>query len=92
MIVRIMGEGQFRLPDDATARLNELDQLLDADLRDDGQADLVKHLQAMHQVVRELGSPLALDELEPSDFILPPTTVSLEELKQLLGEEGLVPG
>lgn len=92
MIVRIMGEGQFRLPEDATARLNEIDAELEADLQDDGEADLARHLASMHQVVFDLGHPLGAEELEPSDFILPPATISLAELRALLSEEGLIPG
>lgn len=92
MIVRIMGEGQFRLPDEAQARLNELDDKLEADVGDGKDADLARHLHAMHDVVYEMGVPLDLDEIVPSDFILPPASISLEELTGLLGEEGLVPG
>lgn len=92
MIVRAMGEGQFRLPDEATARLNQLDDELEADVAAGIERDLSRHLHAMRDTVMEMGTPLELEEILPSDFILPPASISLEELSSLLSEEGLVPG
>lgn len=92
MIVRIMGEGQFRLDDAAVEQLNALDARLDHDLSAGDASEFAAHLEAMHALVRGLGTPLADDELAPSDAILPPADVSLEELRAMLGEEGLVPG
>jgi hypothetical protein len=44
------------------------------------------------QFVREHGSPVPEDRLEPSDAILPPPDVSLEEAKAEFSGEGLIPG
>ena len=38
MIVRILGEGQFRVDDDAALKLTALDKDLDAAVRDDTEA------------------------------------------------------
>ena len=42
--------------------------------------------------VRALGAPLPPDTLEPSDLILPHQDSSMDEVRKLLTEEGLIPG
>ena len=41
--------------------------------------------------MRENGERLADDSLEPSDAIVPPEDLSLEEARELLTGEGLIP-
>ena len=90
MIARIMGEGQVRLPDGALERLNPLDDALEAaiDSGDDERfrAALVELLGA----VRAEGEPLPQDELVPSDLVLPAADAHVDEVRQLLGDEGLI--
>ena len=92
MIVRIMGEGQFRLGDEAVDRLNDLDEALDADIQGGVADSFGGHLEQMLAFVRAEGKPLADDEILPSDCVLPPSDITLDELRELLGEEGLIPG
>ena len=42
--------------------------------------------------VRELGSPLPDDALEPSELILPSPDATLEEVRSMLRDDGLIPG
>ncbi len=49
MIVRILGEGQFRVEGDAAAKLTALDKDLDAAVRDD-EAAVFKHA-SLHAAV-----------------------------------------
>jgi hypothetical protein len=42
--------------------------------------------------VRAQGSALAADTLEPSDLILPPEDASMDEVRKMLTDEGLIPG
>lgn len=42
--------------------------------------------------VRRLGAPLPDDALEPSDLILPSPDATLEEVRAMLTDEGLIPG
>lgn len=49
-------------------------------------------LGALLDAVRRLGTPLPDDALEPSELILPPPGASLEEVREMLGDEGLIPG
>jgi hypothetical protein len=92
MIVRIMGEGQRELADSHLARLNELDdQLLAAVRKDDGPAFRLT-LNALLAAVRELGEPLPDASLEPSELILPSSDATLDEVRTMLRDGGLIPG
>ncbi|MFC9249530.1 hypothetical protein ACFT7S_37435 [Streptomyces sp. NPDC057136] len=92
MIVRIMGEGQLTLADSHVAELNKLDDELLAEMESGDGAGFRSTLQALLDKVRELGSPLPDDSLEPSELILPSSDATLEEVRDMLGDEGLIPG
>ena len=49
-------------------------------------------LKRMLDLVRENGTPLAVDELVESDLVLPEPDITLEEAGELFVGEGLVPG
>jgi hypothetical protein len=92
VIVRISGEGQFSIDDAATADLNRLDSELEAAVNRNDEAAFTAALHGLLDQVRTLGSPLPADTLEPSDLILPGQDASLEEVRELLTDEGLIPG
>ena len=90
MIVRILGEGQFDIPD--TDPLNELDAQLQtaADAGDEPafEAALGRLLDAVHAS----GTPLPVDQISPSELALPARGTPLAQVRAMLGEEGLIPG
>ena len=79
MIVRLLGEGQFRVDDSLIARLNELDDEVEKAVAEGDERALWTGLQALADTVRENGVKLADDELSPSDAVIPPEDLSLEE-------------
>jgi hypothetical protein len=89
MIVRISGEGQYRLDDSALDRINTLDEALEKALETDGFAAALADLL---EEVRSSGEPLADDELLGSDVVLPPADATAEEVKAMLNDDGLIPG
>ena len=92
MIVRILGEGQFKVDDSAVAELNRLDSELESAVDRDNEAAFTAALRALLEEVRAQGSPLPADALESSDLILPPPDASMDEVRQMLTDEGLIPG
>jgi hypothetical protein len=92
VIVRILGEDQFRVDDSAVAELNRLDSELETAVDRDDQAAFTAALRALLDQVRAQGSPLPADTLESSDLILPPPDASMDEVRQMLTDEGLIPG
>lgn len=91
MIVRISGEGQFRLPDGDAQRLNELDnQAVEA--VEAGDEERFRSLwDEMLALVASDGRELEDDELSESDVILPPRDISFAEAQGEFTGEGLIP-
>ena len=92
MIVRILGEGQFRVDDAAAAELNQLDADLETAVDRSDEAAFADALSRLLAQVRAQGSPLPPDILESSDLILPHEDSSMDEVRKLLTDEGLIPG
>ena len=91
MIVRLMGEGQYRVSEDLRQRLNALDdEAVEAlDREDEGELDA--KLDEMWDLVRSGGERLPDDSLDPSDVLVPPSDLTLEETRELFAEGGLIP-
>jgi hypothetical protein len=84
VIARILGEGQYQIPDDQRGSLEALDsKVADAvDSGDETAFDLA--LAALTAEVRRLGEPLADDDFAPSDVVVPFPDATLAETKGLL--------
>jgi hypothetical protein len=91
VIVRLMGEGQYRVSDDLRARLNELDDRAGAALEANDETELDKTLDEMFELVRREGEKLPDDDLSTSDALIPPSDITLEETRQLMAHEGFIP-
>jgi hypothetical protein len=92
MIVRILDEGQLQLDDSASAELNSLDATLEKAVNSGDEAAFRSALLALLDRVRALGTPLAVDSLEPSDSILPRADADLDEVRSMMTDEGYIPG
>ncbi|MGI8944950.1 MAG: PspA-associated protein PspAA [Thermoleophilaceae bacterium] len=91
MIVRLSGEGQFRLPDEDQERLNSLDNRAVSAVEAGDETGFKELWSQMLEIVRADGNELGDDELLESDVILPPRDVSFEEAKAEFTGEGLIP-
>jgi hypothetical protein len=92
MIVRIMGEGQVKLDNVHFTELNKLDTQLFAEIQAGDEESFHRTLGALLDGVRRLGEPLPDDSLEPSELILPSEDATLEEVRVMLNDDGLIPG
>lgn len=92
MILRILNEGQYAIPDDAVPGLQELDEALERAL-DSGDDDTFRTaLRSLLDRVRSTGSRLPDDDLDSSDAILPDEDAHVAEVRALLLEDGVIPG
>jgi hypothetical protein len=91
MIVRLMGEGQYRVDDALLEQLNELDDRATAAAEADDEETLDQALEQMFELVKSNGTPLGDDEVLPSDALVPPSDLTLEETKELMTDEGFIP-
>lgn len=86
-----MGEGQYRLADHHLAGLNELDDQASAAIEANDEPALAGHLKDLWEIVQIEGSRLPDEDLSPSDAIVPPFDLSLEEARHLLNDDGFIP-
>jgi hypothetical protein len=92
VIVRILGEGQLDVPAGELESLNALDDDLQSAVDSSDEGKFTASLAALLSRVREVGRPLPDDEIVPSELVLPAGDASLAEVRELLGDEGLIPG
>lgn len=91
MIVRISGEGQFRLPDEDADRLNELDNRAVAAVDQGDETGFRELWSQMLELVASDGNALDDEELTESDVILPPRDITFAEAKGEFSGDGLIP-
>ncbi|WP_107768248.1 PspA-associated protein PspAA [Nocardioides terrigena] len=92
MIVRILGEGQYDVSDDSVAALNALDESVEAAVESGDEATFRSALEALLGGVRDHGTHHPDDSLDESDLILPPGDATIDEVRELLADDGLIPG
>ncbi len=92
MIVRILGEGQYRLADDDAPDFDGLDGRLSAAIERGDQAAFEVDFAELIEHVRRHGQQIAASHLGASDLVLPPADAGLEEVRAMLQDDGLVPG
>lgn len=92
MIVRIMGEGQLKLDNSAADELNKLDSDLEKAVESNDAAAFHSALAALLAKARALGAELPPDAIEPSELILPREGATIDEVRELLADGGLIPG
>ncbi len=91
MIVRILGEGQFEIPDEHAGVIESLDRDLDSALESGDDDAFRAALQALVEDVRRAGAPLPDERLVPSDLAIPPAGASRSEVHALLNDEKAIP-
>jgi hypothetical protein len=91
VIVRIMGEGQFEVDEEVAKGLNQLDEESARALEAGDRERLAELLERMAEAVRTNGARLPDEDLSPSEGIVPPPDLSLEEARELFEGEGLIP-
>lgn len=91
MIVRLMGEGQFRIDEGLRRDLDALDERAVAALEANDETELDARLDDMWRLVQERGERLPDEDLHASDLIVPPSDLTLDETRELFSEDGLIP-
>jgi PspA-Associated protein len=91
VIVRIAGEGQYRLPDADEGRLNELDNRAVAAVEQGDETGFQELWSQMLELVASDGNELDNEELVESDVILPPRDITFSEAQGEFTGDGLIP-
>jgi hypothetical protein len=86
MIVRILGDGQYELPENMESEFERLDNHLIAHVEDGDEEAFRRELAELVGIVQQ-GSELPDDDFRPSDAVLPSPDASLADVQELLSEE-----
>lgn len=92
MIVRILGEGQWDLAEEHLTELNKLDSEVEKAVEAGDEETFASTLSALLESVRTQGARLPDDTLHDSDLILPPSDATIDEVRHMLEDDGLIPG
>ena len=92
MIVRIMGEGQYRVGSALLDQINDADNDLVIAVANEDVREFLKLYLELLDLVRTHGTVLPSEEIQSSDVILPPADIEFVEAKALFVGEGLIPG
>lgn len=92
MIIRILGEGQYQVPDTELTRLNAFDARLQPAVDAGDAAAFTAALDDLLTAVRHAGTAVPDHVLTGSDLVLPGFDADLDEVAALLGDDGLIPG
>jgi hypothetical protein len=91
VIVRILGEGQWQVDEGLLDALNALDAAVERAVESGDETAFRSGMTGLLDGVRTQGTRLEDDSLEESDFILPPADATIDEVRALMTDEGLVP-
>ena len=91
MIIRIFGDAQYRVDDGVLDQINAVDDDLEAAVQAGDQERFSRELKHLMALVRDTGERLDADHLAPSELILPPDDISLQEIAGGMSTDGLIP-
>ena len=90
MIVRLMGEGQYEIDKKHVDEINRIDNALVNIVNKGDEKTFKVEYKKLTDTVRKYGKPLSNDILKPSEVIIPPADISIEEAKKIFKGEGLI--
>jgi hypothetical protein len=91
VIVRILTEGQYEMPDGVYDELNEIDNRVVSAVADEDEAGYRHAFDELLSVIRDRGTPLGAEDLRESQMIVPPPDLTLAEAEREFSGDGLLP-
>ncbi len=91
MIIRIIGDNQYDVPDSLIEQLNHIDNRIVELIENNDEDEFKNALKEMIQTVREKGSQLDIEIIKESELIIPPEDLTFEEAKKIFKGEGIIP-
>lgn len=99
IIIRISGQGQFKVTSEILDKINKIDNSivdltenisLDSSDRKLTQKELQSKLTEMKNLITSNGQPINDKEIVESDVIVPESDISIEEATKIFKEEGII--
>ena len=91
MIVRLMGEGQYELDKKHVDEINKIDNEVVKIVNKGNEKEFRSEFKKLADYVKKNGKKLSDDVLKPSEIIIPPQDLTIEEAKEIFAGDGLFP-
>lgn len=92
MIIRIMGEGQYRVESSLFDTLNTIDNRIVEHVQKGDEQEFKSGLAELMGEIRQVGHRVADSELVESDIIVPPADLTLAEARDVFKGTGIFEG
>jgi hypothetical protein len=92
VIVRISNNGEYEVPDDLIAKVNEVDNAAVAAVEAGDEGRFHELFAQIIEMVESGGSPIPPEDLAVAQVIVPPRDLTFEEAKVEFTGEGILPG
>ena len=90
MIVRLMGEGQYEFDKKHLNAINKIDNDIVKIVNDRDEIVFKAEFKKLIDYVRKNGKKIPAEIIKPSDIIIPPADITLEEANKIFRGEGLI--
>jgi predicted transcriptional regulator len=90
MIIRIMGEGQYRASEALCDELNKIDNRIVALVEEGKKDEFRKELIKLISKIKEKGEAIRAEEIMTSDVIVPPEDLSFDEARNIFKGDGII--
>jgi hypothetical protein len=87
VIIRILGEGRYDVPESQLQKIEQLDSRLVAAIDGDDEAAFSATLAELIKTVRGSGKLVPADDVQASSQVVPHEGSTLSEVKELLAQE-----
>ena len=91
MIVRLMGEGQYELEKKHVDEVNKIDNNIVNIVKKGDEKVFKTEFKKLSDYVKRNGKKIPDDVIKPSEFIIPPSDLTLDEAKKIFAGDGLFP-
>ena len=91
MIVRLMGEGQYELDSRHLDEMNRIDNRIVEIVAKGDERAFKSEFRRLADYVHRNGRRIPDDVIKPSDVIVPPDDLTLEEAARIFKGDGLIP-
>ncbi len=92
MIVRLMGEGQYEIDKKHFDELNRIDNNIVKLVTKGDDKAFKSEFKKLADYVHKFGKKMPDNVLKPSDLIIPPADLTVDEAREIFRGDGLIPG
>ena len=92
MIIRIMGEGQYKVKSSLFDTLNKIDNTIVDNVQKGDEKAYKKNLAKLIGTIKKKGVALEDEELVESDIIVPPADMTMREAREVFKGTGIFKG